>query len=457
MHQHSWTPNNNVIRDVWRELTQGVARAAGSQQFLTNINGPARFIAEARALGAFYNLYLLDLYGVVLVKRPEEVGTAELSKVLRGAEAVNHLLEEFDAVEPTLGTRADVGTTRLTKAAIWGLKARLLLNKTVYINRYAPTFAFDNGDMAKVIDLTTRIMNAPGYQLETNNYFSIWNVGNKQHREHIFAYDQRRETSGSNRHAWFGSSRSRHGSLTNILAVGSDGVSLTTGFYNRWEGNRNDPRYFQRNLPDGGSVADKDFKWNRGIQVGQQYGAVLDGQNRFKRTSDGELVIEKLVNRTRTGEDVVYTVEVDLNNNRGHSQGPRAFKIDFDPAAVTGQCCSVIDIPILRMGEIILNRAEAYLRSGNAAAALADINTLRAARKASELSSLNLETMYLERQYEMYVEMQARTDAIRFNKWELTWIDKTSTNPIRRLFPIPRYAIDAASSVPGYLTQNQGY
>jgi hypothetical protein len=65
--------------------------------------------------------------------------------------------------------------------------------------------------------------------------------------------------------------------------------------------------------------------------------------------------------------------------------------------------------------------------------------------------------MYLERQYEMYVEMQARTDAVRFGKWENTWIGKTSTNPIRRLFPIPRYAIDAASGTPGYLVQNQGY
>jgi starch-binding outer membrane protein, SusD/RagB family len=394
---------------------------------------------------------------VVLVKTAEEVGTAELSKVLRGAEAVNHLIKEFDEVEPKLGTKADVGTTRLTKAAIWGLKARLLLNKAVYVNRYAPSFTFDNADMTAVINLTTQIMNANVYQLETANYFSIWNVGNKNHREHIFAFDQRREASGSNRHAWFGSSRSRHGSLTNILAVGSDGVSLTTGFYNRWEGNRNDPRYFQRNLPDGGTIPDNQFQWNRGIQVGQQYGIVLNAQNQFKRAANGELVIEKLVNRSRTGEDVVYTVAVDLETNRGHSNGPRAFKIAFDPLAQTGQCCSVINIPILRMGDVVLMRAEAYLRSGNTAAALTDVNALRTARGATLRTSVNLETMYLERQYELYVEMQARTDAIRFGKWEEPWISKTSANPIRRVYPIPRYAIDAASGNPGYLTQNEGY
>lgn len=57
----------------------------------------------------------------------------------------------------------------------------------------------------------------------------------------------------------------------------------------------------------------------------------------------------------------------------------------------------------------------------------------------------------------LYVEFLARTDAIRFGKWEDRWIDKTSTNPIRRVYPIPQNVIDAASASPGYLIQNEGY
>jgi hypothetical protein len=457
MHQHSWTPFNNIVRDVWSHVTQGIARSAGAQQTLLDINGPERYIAEARAMGAYYNWLLLDHYGVAFVKLPEEVGTPILSRVLRGSEAVDHILSEIDAVESSLGTKAEVGSTRFSKAAAWGLKARVLLNKAVYADRYATNFAFDNADMAEVVAHTTEIINSGLYGLETEDYFSIWNVNNHDHKEHIFAFDQRLETNGSNRHAWFGTSRARHGSLTNILAVGSDGVSLTTDFYNKWEGNRDDPRYFQRNLPDGGSIPDNQFRWNRGIQVGQQYGIVLDATNRFKRTPTGELVIEKLVNRTRTGEDVVYTVEVDLTNNRGHSNGPRAFKIDFDPMAQTGQCCSRVNIPLIRMGDVYLMRAEAELRRGNPTAALADVNAVRTARGARLLTSIDLESLYLERSYELYVEMQARTDAIRFGKWEDQWIDKTSSNPIRRIFPIPQNVIDAASGSPGFLEQNQGY
>jgi hypothetical protein len=457
MHQHSWTPFHATVRNVWSHVTQGIARAAGAQQVIAEINGPERYIAEARAMGAYYNYLLLDHYGISFRKLPEEVGTPILSTVLRGAEAFDFIISEIDAVETQLGTKTEVGSTRFSKAAAWGLKARMLLNKAVYMNRYAPSFSFDNADMALVVQYTTQIINSGQYALETEDYFSIWNINNHDHREHIFAFDQRLETNGSNRHAWFGTSRSRHGSLTNILAVGSDGVSLTTDFYNKWEGNRDDPRYFQRNLPDGGSIPDNQFRWNRGIQVGQQYGIVLDQNNRFKRTPNGELVIEKLVNRTRTGEDVVYTVEVDLNNNRGHSNGPRAFKIAFDPMAQTGQCCSRVNIPLIRMGDVYLMRAEAEFRRGNTQAALDDVNALRSARGARLLESIDLERLYLERTYELYVEFLARTDAIRFGKWENQWIDKTSSNPIRRVFPIPQNVIDAASGSPGYLQQNQGY
>lgn len=169
------------------------------------------------------------------------------------------------------------------------------------------------------------------------------------------------------------------------------------------------------------------------------------------------MVIEKLVNRTRTGEDVVYTVEVDLGENRGHSNGPRAFKIDFDPEAQTGQCCSRVNLPILRMGDVYLMRAEAQFRNGNTDAALNDLNSLRAARGAKLIEEVNLDVIQRERTFELYVEMLSRTDAIRFGKWEDSWIDKSSSNPIRRVFPIPQGVIDAASGSPGFLEQNEGY
>jgi hypothetical protein len=46
---------------------------------------------------------------------------------------------------------------------------------------------------------------------------------------------------------------------------------------------------------------------------------------------------------------------------------------------------------------------------------------------------------------------------IRFGKYEGTWTEKTNTDVHNRIFPIPQAAIEGASNLPGYLTQNDGY
>ena len=106
-------------------------------------------------------------------------------------------------------------------------------------------------------------------------------------------------------------------------------------------------------------------------------------------------------------------------------------------------------------------RAEAKLRKGDAAGALADVNIVRAARTATTpppaLTSLTLDILFRERGFELYWEMVRRTDMIRFGKYEGTWTEKTSTDKQKRIFPIPQTAIDGSSNLPGYLVQNAGY
>jgi len=108
-------------------------------------------------------------------------------------------------------------------------------------------------------------------------------------------------------------------------------------------------------------------------------------------------------------------------------------------------------------------RAEAKLREGDAASALADVNTVRASRTArpavtpQPLTSMTLDILLRERGFEFYWEHQRRTDMIRFGKYEGTWTEKTDSNVKMRLFPIPQTAIDGASNNPGYLVQNDGY
>jgi hypothetical protein len=116
----------------------------------------------------------------------------------------------------------------------------------------------------------------------------------------------------------------------------------------------------------------------------------------------------------------------------------------------------------MRYAEIYMMRAEAKLRKGDAASALADVNTVKTSRNAREpmptaLSSIDLDILYRELGFEFYWEGLRRTSQIRFSHYEDSWTEKTDSDVNNRLFPIPQVAIDGASNTPGYLEQNKGY
>ena len=73
------------------------------------------------------------------------------------------------------------------------------------------------------------------------------------------------------------------------------------------------------------------------------------------------------------------------------------------------------------------------------------------------LGSMDLETLFRERGFELYWEVQRRTDMIRFGKFEDSWTEKTNSDVQKRVFPIPQTAIDGSSNLKDYLVQNPGY
>lgn len=460
MHQHSWTPSHTTVTVVWRNLTQGVGRGAIAEKTIGDLGANQALIAEARALKALYNFWLLDLYNVSFDKKPEDAGTPNLSTVYRNVEAVNYIYDELNAVQDQLPA-ANVNETRFNRDAVIALKVRLLLNKAVYSDRYANQFSHDSQDLNAVINYATQLIDRNYLQLDNDNYFNLFDKKNEGNPEVIFAFNQQPETGGGHRLSYFHASRNRHGNPTHTRKTGSDGGALTQDFYDLWEGERDDPRFFHRYLPDEGCVSVEDFRWNRGVQIGQQYGIVPDTQssNVYIQCENGDLAILPLVDFARSRLPMNYSREVGLETDRGHVDGPRSLKWDNDKNLQGSQ--SSINIPVLRLGEMYLSRAEAYARQGNWGAALNDINTLRASRGARQLAANELNNLnQLEREwiFEMYQEHQTRTIQVRFNTYvEGSWRDKNPSNVIRRIFPIPQNAIDAAQPEAGYLVQNQGY
>lgn len=185
----------------------------------------------------------------------------------------------------------------------------------------------------------------------------------------------------------------------------------------------------------------------------------------FIKCADGKYKVGKLFNdsRNRPTVPVNFTENVDFSvAGSDYSTGFRVEKYEFSRKSVSGRNFGEADIAIIRLADVYLMRAEAKLRKGDAAGALADVNIIRASRtayavKAPALTTMNLDLLFRERGFELYWEMHRRTDMVRFGKYEGTWTEKTNTDKNKRIFPIPQTAIDGASNIPGYLVQNPGY
>lgn len=468
MHQHTSTSTDPNIRNTWVLLTQGISRAITAINALPTVKDPntKTYIAEARGMRAYYNLLLLDLFGLVFSKDNAQ----GISVILRGEQAIEYLKSEFLAVEPDLLTT--VGPGRLTKGAVWGLLARLHLNAGVYRDRYATNIQFKPEDMDKVTEYCDKIINSGQYRLSPD-YFSLFNSDNNSNKELIFVGEQRAELNGHNRMAYFSLSGDQFPLPAFPAANGTDGPAITPDFYQSWaqayapkDPAGTDPRFFKQSwtIPADSCIAADKFEMNRGILRGTQYGLIrVNGA--FVRCGNNYKV-GKLFNITRNRptlavnftEQVNYTV-----SGSDYNTGYRVLKYEFSKKSSSGRNLGDADLVILRLADVHLMRAEAKLRKSNdAAAALIDVNTIRAARTAvgtpaPALTSMTLDLLLRERGFELYWESVRRTDLIRFGKYESTWTEKTNNDPKKRLFPIPQTAIDGASNLPGYLKQNDSY
>jgi hypothetical protein len=468
MHQHTHTSTDQNIRNTWNIIFQGISRAVTALDKLPNINDPnvQTYIAEARAMKAYYSMLSLDLFGLVFVK--DEVDAT--STILRGTEAFEYLRNELTAAEPNLSTTAGPG--RITKAAAWGLLARLHLNAAVYRDIYADNFTFTAGDMDQVILYCDKIITSGQYLLSPD-YFAIFGNDNHSNKELILALDQRADIPGShNRMSYFSISGDQFPLPEFPNANGTDGPAITPDFYHTWTDAYGpvdpadaDPRFFQQNLdPNATCVSASGFRINRGILRGHQTGLIrVNGA--FVKCGDGTYQVAPLYYNTRNKPTLAvdFTEQVDFTvAGSNYNSGYRVEKYEFGRKSDSGRNKGDADIIVLRLADVYLMRAEAKLRKNNdAAAALADVNTVRASRTATTpppaLGEMNLDLLFRERGFEFYWEMLRRTDMIRFGKYEGTWTEKTNTDKLKRLFPIPQTAIDGASSLPGYLVQNKGY
>ena len=491
VHQHQMTSGNDLIGDSWNELTKNISRAILAIEVLHPLSAEGdtearEALHEMIALRAYLNILMLESWGVVFTKETSE----EISELLRGQDAIDYIENDLLSVVDVINT--DRGPGRITQNAVWGFLARLYLNSAVYRDPYG-TSEFTTEDMNRVIEYTDNIINSGQYSL-SSEYFDLFNDENISNPEIIFSLDQRgvlrREHS---RWAYWSIAGSMFPRPEFTGADGTDGPAITSDFYQTWaeaygdiDPAEADARFYQQNtmvpeelqnLTGMNTENDEDhfycvdpleFEMDRGVLRGVQWGPRKGPDGEFL-TCDGGVRIYPVQQLKGNGPDrdigyVNHVERVDFSNEgRLHNTGYRVSKYQFSRTSPNGNNFSSVDLVLMRLAEIYLMRAEAKLRSGDAAGALADVNTVRTARNArpdqtpAPLTAIDLDILFRERGFELYWEGFRRGDQIRFGKYEDTWVEKTSVDVSKRLFPIPQNAIDGASNVEGFLEQNQGY
>ncbi len=489
-HSHTITPTNDLVRSAWNELTQNISRTLSAIEVLRPLSEAGNAEAQGAlyemiALRAYLNMLMLDSWGLVFQKEL----SSELSTILRGQEAVDYIESELLSVADVINTNKGPG--RLTQSAVWGFLARLHLNAAVYRDPYG-TPNFTTEDMNNVIMYTGNIISSNSFSLSPE-FFELFEDDNNSNPELIFALDQRGVISREHsRWTYWSLPGSLWGRPEFTSSDGTDGPAMTPDFYQTWvdaygavDPADADNRFYwkrQQIPPDMEDLTgltplnDEDhyycttaeeYEFDRGIIRGIPWGPRKDPGGAFFTCDDGYRIYPvKQIKGNGPDKNVAYvnlTPQVDFTNEgRAHHAGYRYSKYAFSRTSPNANSFSSIDLVLLRYAEIYMMRAEAKLRSGDSAGALADVNTVRTSRTArapipAALTSIDVDRLYQEYGFEFYWEGLRRTNQIRFGHYEDAWTEKTDSDPNHRLFPIPQSAVDGASNIEGYLGQNQGY
>jgi hypothetical protein len=414
------------------------------------------FIAELKVLRAFFYWVLLDIYGNVPIVTEENFDDPKPPTDSR-ADVYAFIESELKEEVPKLSKNVD-GTTyaRMNYYAGQALLAKLYLNAVVYIN--TPKWN-------ECIAACDEVINSGEYSLEPN-YFANFNLNSQNSDEFIFAvpYDKVFFTGFQ-----LPMQTLHYGSqfTYNLTEQPWNGFCTMEEFYNSYE--ENDLRRGDQGTVDGPATRRGNFL--AGFQWRADGTAVLD--DGFESPDLGRE--PEPFPGDPDGAHLNFTPAInELGPQALRQSGARIGKWEFEDGGTQHMSN---DYAVYRLAEVILMKAEAEWRNGNATTALALVNQIRARAGVSDLTTLDGPVSFdltgpvipggellNEKGREMFAENSRRTDLIRFGlytsvaKWALPTymqVDQGTLNnaDYTQLFPIPRPRIDANDN----LVQNPGY
>jgi hypothetical protein len=422
IHTHNWNADHAQVTATFENLLIMQYNAS----VVMNFNPTAAQAAEAHFLRAFSMWAVLDGWNQVPY-RPNGSSLSETPVVLKGSVALDTIINELNAALPNL---TDGANNRANKNGARVLLMKCYLNKAVYTGD-RKTINFNNADMQQVATLADQITASGKYSL-SSNYFNSFSPSNSSASENIYTYGggttENQGRGGNNiRSRWF---MTMH---YNQNPSGWNGFTTLSDFYDKFEAGdqRRGAAYATSGYTNPGN------RNNVGFLVGQQYNL----------TNDAPL-------NDRNGHPLVFSRNITLQEsdpNTLEMTGIRCAKYIPDFASMDNPNNEFV---FFRYADVLLMKAEALMRSGDNAGALAIVNNIRSVRGASALSSINPSTMLDERGREMYWEGWRRNDQVRFGTFLAANQLKAGVSADKYLlFPIPNNDLAANPN----LTQNTGY
>jgi hypothetical protein len=357
LHNHTYDADHVDQTNTFNNLLKIVFTSTNVLNFEPN----AEQAAEARFLRAFAMFCVADVWNQVPFREPGE-NLLLAPTVLSGEEAGSFVISELEEI---LNDLPDGPATKANKDAARALLMKAYLNKGTYADRSSPSFP--SADMSQVISQADAIINSGKFSL-TSNYFDNFATNNDAiSSELIFTNENRGGVSSGNvRSRWY------CGLHYNQNPGGWNGFATLADFYDKFD--ENDSR---RGM-DYPAVTDISGI-RAGFLIGQQYdqnGTALEDRrgNALSFTRDVALI--------ETGDNLEIT-------------GIRVMK--YMPDYVNTGDHADNDYVFLRYADVLLMKAEALLRNGDAGSALDIVNDLRANRGAASLASLTTDELLDER------------------------------------------------------------
>lgn len=415
MAKHEWTPvSPGQINGSWEWAFRVIAGANINLRAISEsplqVEGKEAILAELRLLRAFAYYTLMDMFGnVPIITQDSPPGNAPQNT---RAEVYAFVEKEITEALPDLRDEKGLPTYgRFTQGAANTLLAKLYLNAQVYTG---------TAKWQEALAATNSVINSPaGYSLNPD-YLANFAVNN-----------------GSNSSTY----------NENILAIPYDKV-LAGGM--TWQ--MSTLHYAQ-----GGFYGTNQNPWNGFATRAEFYNSFADGDARKAIWLEGPQ-LDRAGNVIRftdavdnVNKELIFTPKISSLDKAFANEGVRNVK--YEVQTNNNRNDQDNDFALFRFADVLLMKAEASLRLGNAGEALTVINQVRERAGVAALPSVTLDNLLAERGRELAWEGWRRNDLIRFGKWDDAWEFKTNSDPNRSLFPIPTQQI---SNNPN-LKQNPGY